>query len=454
MSNAEQLLAEYFSDLGIVKYEKYSKKDELFSDVDRLEKLFENFYLRINPKFEIMDTLDPQPKIPEYKNLVANMLKDLHILKTTELYPDKTTRLSKTTELEELLKLLNDVITDGYLYIDVIRSVTYFMELFDLASTEELKLDCESLREYYIKTPYIFFPSFYMLDFYKINILIGVPVINFLISNHNIEVHSGQDHNVCKLINHDINFHNTMMKIEPLGILAVSRFVKLFQMSFSLDKDILKRFEVYFVNMNNIILKLIPLLKYEKISLDEFKDHFKNGTIPNTQNYRNYMNSFFLYYIFFESVLFNDFRYNESSDDPYQVFDYLLSVDIYIKTQTRNNFITFLKAFFEPDSIELSAGGICYKYYKYYIQSIFNILKIEILEVLKKKSFESPKSKDIKYLKYKHFPEGKNVSSLDKDVKHLYLKYSYQQAENSSLDIWQAKYLKYKQKYIQLKNLL
>lgn len=29
----------------------------------------------------------------------------------------------------------------------------------------------------------------------------------------------------------------------------------------------------------------------------------------------------------------------------------------------------------------------------------------------------------IKKLKYKHFSEGKNVSSLDKNAKHLYLKY-------------------------------
>ena len=77
------------------------------------------------------------------------------------------------------------------------------MELFDMSCDQE---NCKNLYKYLMKTPYIFFPTFYMLDFYKIDILIGVPVINFQISNIYKDVHATR-HDVCSLIYHDICFH-------------------------------------------------------------------------------------------------------------------------------------------------------------------------------------------------------------------------------------------------------
>jgi hypothetical protein len=62
------------------------------------------------------------------------------------------------------------------------------------------------------------------------------------------------------------------------------------------------------------------------------------------------------------------------------------------------------------------------------------------------------KSKKEKYLLYGGAESTR--PSLDKDAKHLYLKYDHQQADDLRTSIFYKKYLLYKQKYIKLKQLL
>ena len=93
--------------------------------------------------------------------------------------------------------------------------------------------------------------------------------------------------------------------------------------------------------------------------------------------------------------------------------------------------------------------GYIQKYLKYknkYLQ-----LKNPNHKILTEKSLSKSDTYESKYLLYKHFSEGKNVSSLD-IWRAKYLKYNLQQVEDVRTDIFYKKYLLYKQKYLKLKN--
>ena len=237
---------------------------------------------------------DIDPHIPEYEILIINMIKDLFILSTTMIFPNKDKFGEKINKekydiFNKTLLQLDLTIFRKYKYTDVINCVSSFMKLFDFSKTKNIKI-CELLETQFVKTPYILFPSFHMLDFYKINISIGVPIIIFQISNKNMLVHR-DELTVCKLIHHDICFHNKLMKIDQLKIKDESGCGLMINFK---DKfgDYKERFEIYFDIMNKVILSLQDDITYNSkdITFKIFKEKFIKKEIPDhDENFLKYL---------------------------------------------------------------------------------------------------------------------------------------------------------------------
>lgn len=351
-----KIYQKYFGS-NLTSYKIYIKDN--FFEIINLD-----FYLKYNPNYDLMSDINPE--IPEYEILIANMIKDLIILNKTETFPegddDLDLRSVHSRNKRELLKenfdCIDKCIKENYKYNLVIYCISIFMELFDVSCKKEISTYCKNLYTYLMKTPYIFFPTFYMLDFYKIDMLIGVPVINFQISNIYKNVHNTR-HDVCSLIYHDICFHNKRMKLYPIKtkskIFTDSEEECLAFLEFKYDfKD---RFKFYFENMNKLIISLKDDINYTNIKFLDFKQNFVNNTIPDNKNYTKYMNAFFLFYIFHESYILGNFYYNLSENNLYQIFEYLYTFNF--EDINKINFYGFLSDIFDLETKDE-------KYYKIY----------------------------------------------------------------------------------------
>ena len=366
----DEIYEKYYSSEH-TSYKKYIKDN--FFDIINLK-----FYLKYNPNYDLMSEINPE--IPEYEILIANMIKDLKILDKTRTFPegeelDARDYRKKIKLLKENFDCIDNCIKQKYKYNLVIYCISIFMELFDMSCDQE---NCKNLYKYLMKTPYIFFPTFYMLDFYKIDILIGVPVINFQISNIYKDVHATR-HDVCSLIYHDICFHNKRMKLYPMktktknfydGEDECSPFLKF-------EYDFKDRFKFYFENMNNLLFSLKDYINYKNIRFLDFKDNFINNTIPDNENYTKYMNAFFLFYIFHESYVLGKFYYDLSKNNLYQIFEYLYEYDF--KNIDKINFYGFLLDIFDFETKD----EIYYNIYLKYFIPFSEIIKEKLKEIIK-----------------------------------------------------------------------
>ena len=395
--------------LGALKkyYKKYIK-DDIFDT--QIENLYE-FYMKYNPNYELMGDINPQ--ISEYNILILNILKDVYILWITHEFPEDVPNhepffTQKFEQIKEIIHRINECIRSNYMYNNVIYIIGLYFIIFNLSDDTTA---CLYFLDYTItRIPFIIFPSFYMLDFYKINRMIGVPIINMYITNRGFNIHRIKS-NICNTISHDINFHNCRMKFGPIkdikyegGGGCIISMVKFFNEMYSKKTQIIKRLKTYYFIMNNVIKSIKDDIYYEISpgstsfsTFVRFKELFKQKDIDKNMNpdMEKYIKSFFLWFVFHESSIYNNFIFNESDpNNLYQVFNFLLEYDIEGLVDV---YTIFLKDIFELDVNVLEpANFIYYEYYLRYFGPFWEIIKKNITDEIAKNEQSARK-----YLIYK-----------------------------------------------------
>ena len=207
------------------------------------------WYKSKNPNFEFMYIINPD--MPEYKYIIANILKDLYLLFTTTKLPritenniirmrEKTTeeqwyKLNRYNELidekdtkynkDNLLtyfKQIENILQNNYKYNDVINIIYSYLFYFNPYSENIIIGDCSPIN-LFKQSQYILFPTFKLIDFYKVNLLFTAPVINFYIKNNSHSVHS-YIVDPCYEIYHDLFFHATNINIKLFYQSLVNEF--------------------------------------------------------------------------------------------------------------------------------------------------------------------------------------------------------------------------------------
>ena len=411
------------------------RRDDIFNT--RIKSLME-FYLTYNPNYKNMKECNPQ--IPEYNILLANMLKDLYILYKTKHFPDQQMReltrtqsdnLSKHSiaksiqelskmpinneQLKELKKLLGQIektIQTNYFYNDVIICIELYISLFNFNFIYEDICDFY----FYESSPYIIFPSFYMLSFYKVDMMIGVPIFNFSISNKSNKIHN-DIHSVCNSgISHDLNFHQCRMKFGAFKNKDTFLFGCNICLKFRMDQDLdqtVRIMKIYFPIMNCIILKINDKIEYKNKNSKKFFINLKHNLATKSANlddnieqydkedFTKYLKSFFLFVTFHEFSPFIHFSYDYKNEDKYQMFRYLLTYDFL----NNEHFIHFLEGILDEgvvlEPIHISKFA---NYYDKYFSPLWCEIKELIIELIPPLVPSTTTNKDYfmkKYLKYK-----------------------------------------------------
>ena len=224
--------------MNISKLERYPKCSDLFSEIypmDKIEnyrtkykqdpffKLAKNssggledlnsWYKQKNPNF-IPFSESNNPEMPEFKHLIAGMIKDFYFfLNDTNIKKNNIDKLNIILDkIENILNEENKEKSYKYIFIiDVIYDYLIFFEIIVNKSANK-KRHCYLLLK--IKnTPYIIYPTFHQLDFIKINLTIGTPFLNFLLTNKEHLIHDILS-TPCSEIFHDIDYHYELIMIQ------------------------------------------------------------------------------------------------------------------------------------------------------------------------------------------------------------------------------------------------
>ena len=349
----KQLLQKHYSDYSTISLRKY-KLDPFFSNDEILKNLYD-WYISKNPDFLPMHIVNPQ--MPEYEVLIAGILKDFYLVleKISNNY-------SSLNNIKDILKMIEKVINEGYIYTDSIKCIYKYLILFNnmLNSTlviNKYNKDCEILLDF-IESPYIFYPSFHQIDIYKVNLTIAAPFLNFLLSN---KIHQSHGSNVscCYELFHDIDFHYNLISMkffkDLFKIEDKNKYMntKHFIENINENKDIFKE---YFNFNNFIIQKLKDKLIYKRT---------KNNSFNTYKIKKNYMNSIILFLIFHESYFYT------------RLFSATVYIKTYIKLQNYNKLrlIEYFRLFFYKICIDNLLGSTN-SIKKYIYNSNTNKLKI------------------------------------------------------------------------------
>ena len=285
------LLFEIYPLAKITNYTEKYKLDPFFklgkNSTGRLIDL-NVWYKQKNPTFmPFSDTNNPE--MPEFKYLIAGMIKDLYFFFSKGKKPNNN--------INTILDKIELALKNKCKYISIIDIIYDYLILFQGGQN---LYDCYSFNEI-IETPYIIYPTFHQIDFIKVNLTIGTPFLNFLLTN---KTHLGHGHMIypCWEISHDIHTHYDKIMI---------RFFKeLNEIINNNDNYILfinnniELFKFFFEFMNNFITSIKDLLMYDRSKKSILTTNEKGSIRTNEINisnnkhdsYKNYMNSILIFY--------------------------------------------------------------------------------------------------------------------------------------------------------------
>ena len=295
------LLFEIYPSATITNYTEKYKLDPFFklgkNSNGRLIDL-NAWYKEKNPNFMPFSEQN-NPEMPEFKHLIAGMIKDLYFFFSKGKKPNEN--------INTILDKIEFTLKNNYKYISIIDIIYDYLILFQGGQN---LYDCDSFNKI-IKTPYIIYPTFHQIDFIKVNLTIGTPFLNFLLTN---KIHNSHGHSKfpCWEVKHDIDIHYDKIMI---------RFFKeLNEIINNNDNYILfinnniELFKLFFEFMNNFITSIKDLLMYDRskksISITSDKGNISTNEINISNNrhdsYKIYMNSILIFHLFHEKYFFKD----------------------------------------------------------------------------------------------------------------------------------------------------
>jgi hypothetical protein len=171
------------------------------------------WYVEKNEDFKkLSDT--PGLKVPEFRCIITSMAKDLLLIQFLNKVPKP--KISKLQNLEivdnlsnsqytervteirskgyELLKKLEALIRDGYIYQEFLRCLHDYVGFFsyDINNSPKIKDQCKysmsSLLEFADKH-IIIVPTFFQINYEKVINTMVAPIINFRLSNRRKKIH-------------------------------------------------------------------------------------------------------------------------------------------------------------------------------------------------------------------------------------------------------------------------
>jgi len=248
-SNIKEL-SDIFEELQVIEKITYSTKiTDPFLFVKPLEEGKYNldnllaWYKIKNPGYAPIETVDPE--IPEYKYIVASMLKDLIILALTSHFPNlkkgdikkkqvnpgdnnrigniceitnyelQGSEITDKSILDVFFTKINRLIESGYkytLFIDLMIDYLVFFTIGTLDEDEELMQQCfkefsiTTLKQRLLQFPYIVYPSTIQVSYAKTLYFCQAPVINFRLSNSRNNIHNSFQSPLFEVY-HDLYFH-------------------------------------------------------------------------------------------------------------------------------------------------------------------------------------------------------------------------------------------------------
>ena len=308
-----------------VDFWSYEAKIKATSDFERIFEDPLGWYQHKNPKFKILKSPTPeeipnlpfnytddiyigeekQVRVPEYRFLVAQMIKDLllalylgsmpqlhknnkeknfgHSKQLAELNFNKIEESKREIFKKEIFKILSKIeqnIKEDFKYVEFIDYMSNYLNLFSSINFDSNNKKINECIEYilYIKklllTPFIIFPTLIQINLNKTLNLIKAPLLNFRLSNSRKKIHSSFD-NPCSEIEHDILqhcglTHNIYLYINRYTYLNFNKV----NSSFELKKkdyifDKLKNLEQIYILINMFFRMIISLFNYfslEKIN--------------------------------------------------------------------------------------------------------------------------------------------------------------------------------------------
>ena len=219
-----------FTLYNIIFSQEYYVKDPFFEIL--LKNITDNtiydWYHSFNPDFIPMREIT-RPMV-EYKTLIAGMIKDLIYSLIFNVKPNNDIsystfpiiRLNHTMKenIESLLQQIESIIPT-FQYSDIINIIKSYMILFETDQMKANQFSCD--KEYQIfdillESPYIIFPSFYMLNYDKVVLTLKIPLINYYITKYEHKIHEVYT-GACTEIFHDIRGHYYIMNLRTLELI-------------------------------------------------------------------------------------------------------------------------------------------------------------------------------------------------------------------------------------------
>jgi hypothetical protein len=219
-----------FTLYNIIFSQEYYVKDPFFEIL--LKNVTDNtiydWYHSFNPEFRPMREITRH--MVEYKTLIAGMIKDLIYSLIFNVKPNNDIKYATfpiirlnhiiKENIELLLQQIESIIPT-FQYSDIINIIKSYMILFETDQMKANQYACD--KEYQIfdillDSPYMIFPSFYMLNYDKVVLTLKIPLINYYITKYEHKIHD-MDAGVCTEIFHDIRGHYYIMNLRSLELL-------------------------------------------------------------------------------------------------------------------------------------------------------------------------------------------------------------------------------------------
>lgn len=306
-----KLLFEIYPSDKIEGYKTKYKQDPFFklgkNSMGRLDDL-NAWYKEKNPNFEPFSEHN-NPEMPEFKHLIAGMIKDFYFLLN-----DENIKKNNTDKLNIILAKIEAILENGYKYISIIDVIYEYLIFFEIILNQLIynKEQCNLLLN--IKnTPYIIYPTFHQLDFIKINLTMGTPFLNFLLTNKKHLSH-GSMSRPCWELTHDIDIHYNNIMIQFFK--ELNTILNNNNEYISFINENIELFKLYFEFMNNFIINIKDLLIYDRSKKNISNRNEKGNIIKSYEiniynkrhnGYKNLMNSVLIFYLFHEQYFFQYF---------------------------------------------------------------------------------------------------------------------------------------------------
>jgi hypothetical protein len=220
-------------------YEWYTSKNPNFLPIVKQDRT-ELSKIEAKPKTEWFTLLDTSPypeiTVPEYDFLIMGMMKDLLLIHFTNSMPkishqvespknnnsnnQRSHKLLESplpqetiTQLKAIslivLKKFDDLVTNGYKYVDFIDYLSDYLLFFSIGDltpeSQEVKKAIDLLKSLK-NTCFLVLPTFEQVNYKKVLNLCAAPVLNFRLGNSRVFIHDS-DSMLTFEISHDIEFH-------------------------------------------------------------------------------------------------------------------------------------------------------------------------------------------------------------------------------------------------------